>query len=275
MDLAAITEKYEAVWKPGYGAVAPDELMFIQSLISQHRPENFIEVGTASGLSGGFIANFMEAHGGQRLLSLDHDDTFFGDTTKPNGFLLPDLYKGTGVDVTLHKFTTALDIGKLDGQFEMAFIDANHQQPWPGIDMMCLYPRMTGPRIMIHHDLRLFMTQDTMFGIGPKYLFDQFPDSHRIRSEANEGNIFAVDLNLDQARFEALLSDLFKLPWSLRTPMQDAYVEKIEVILKEHYSEAFHSHFMRCLALNNTPAPVKVSAPGAPSILNRILRGNG
>jgi len=253
MELSDITQLLNQLIKPGYGAVAPDEVDFIQGLIATHKPKNFIEIGMASGMSTGFIARFMDDQGGGRLVSLDHDDTFFGDTSKHNGFLFPEIYQGTSVKSELIKFKTALDIHEIDGSFEMAFIDANHQQPWPAIDMMALYPRMTGPKIMVHHDLKLFMKQANMFGIGPKYLFDQFPESHRQRSTANDGNIFAVDLNLDQARFEALLTDLFKLPWSVRTPISPAYVAKIEAILKRDYSPALHSHFMRGLEHNNNP----------------------
>jgi hypothetical protein len=259
MELSEITELLKRFVKPGYGTVAPDEVDFIQSLIVKHKPKSFIEIGMASGMSTGFIARFMDAQGGGRLVSLDHDDTFFGDTTKPNGFLYPEIYQGDKVQSELVKFKTALDIHEIEGQFDMAFIDANHQQPWPAIDMMALYPRMTGPRIMVHHDLRLFMTQNNMFGIGPKFLFDQFPESHRQRSTANNGNIFAVDLNMDQARFEVLLTDLIKLPWSVRTPISPAYVAKIEAILKRDYSPTLHSHFMRCLEHNNTPPQVQDS----------------
>ena len=253
MELSEITALLQRLIKPGYGTVAPDEVDFIQSLIMEHNPKSFIEVGMASGMSTGFIARFMEEQGGGRLVSLDHDDTFFGDPTKPNGFLFPEIYQGDRVEAELIKFKTALDIHEIDGTFDMAFIDANHQQPWPAIDMMALYPRMTGPKIMVHHDLRLFMNQNNMFGIGPKFLFDQFPESHRQRSTANEGNIFAVDLNLDQARFETLLTDLIKLPWSVRTPISPAYTAKIEAILKRDYSPALHTHFMRCLEHNNNP----------------------
>ena len=246
MNAEDIRRRHAAVIKPGYGTVTPDELGFIQRLIERHRPESFVEIGMASGISTGFIASFMDENGGRRLVSLDHDDTFFGDTSKPNGFLVPELYAGTRVALELVKFKTAPDIQDIAGNFDMAFVDTNHQHPWPAIDMMCLYPRMTGPRIMIHHDLRLFMLQDKVLGIGPKYLFDQFPESHRERSTANDGNIFAVDLNIARDRFEALLTDLLKLPWSLRTPLTPAYVAKIENVIKRDFSPELLSHFRRC-----------------------------
>lgn len=251
MTLDEISELYMSYWKPGYGAVTPDELVFVQSLIQRHRPERFVEIGMASGLSTGFIARFLEDTGGKYLLSVDHDDTFFGDTTKPNGFLIPELYSGSEVDMDLRKFTTALDSASFEGTFDMAFVDANHQHPWPMIDMMALYPLMSGPKMMVHHDLRLYQNQDVMFGIGPKYLFDQFPDAMRIRSDANDGNIFAVYLSMPKAEFEDLCYDLVKLPWSLRGPVSDSYRTKILEMLERSYSPRFVEQFERCLKSYN------------------------
>jgi len=251
MNITKIATLFRTVWRTGYGSVAIDELGFMQELIARHRPRRFLEIGMASGLSTGFLARFMAENGGESLVSIDHDDSFFGDPTKPNGFLVPELYPGGATTVDLIKFCTSLDLERVPGSFDMAFVDANHQHPWPAIDTLALYPRMSGPKIVLHHDLRLFAKQDVMFGIGPKYLFDQFPESHRIRSEANEGNIFAVDLSIDQTRFEALMADLLKLPWSLRGPLPANTLEKIRTMLRQHYSSALLEHFDRIVATQN------------------------
>ena len=119
MNAEDIRRRHAAVIKPGYGTVTPDELGFIQRLIERHRPESFVEIGMASGISTGFIASFMDENGGRRLVSLDHDDTFFGDTSKPNGFLVPELYAGTRVALELVKFKTAPDIQDIAGNFDI------------------------------------------------------------------------------------------------------------------------------------------------------------
>lgn len=165
--------------------------------------------------------------------------------------MIPEIFEGGAVDLELFKFRIALDIHEIEGSFDMAFIDANHQHPWPMIDMMALYPRMTGPKIMIHHDLRLFQLQDVMFGIGPKYLYDQFPDDMRIKSTANNGNIFSVDLSMDHNRFEALCMDLVKLPWSLRTPLQPKFIDQITAMLERDYSKTMQDQFQRCIKAYN------------------------
>lgn len=255
MLLPEISELFDAHWKPGWGTVAPDELDYIQSLIRQHRPTHFLEIGMASGMSTGFIARFLEANGGQTLTSVDHDDTFFGDTSKPNGFLVPTLYKGTGVEVRLEKFKTALDVGGFRRTWEMAFIDANHQHPWPMLDTLAVAPYLTGAKVLIHHDLDLFMKQKQTIGIGPKYLFDQFPESHREASDANSGNIFSVSLDMPKEQLEGLAIKALQLPWSLRVTLQPRYIQQVRHMLATHYSPRLCNHFDHVLKNQNRPEP--------------------
>lgn len=253
MEHDEIRQRHKALLLPGYGTVFDDELIFIQDQIVAHKPRTFVEVGMASGLSTGFIAQFLEENGGQEFLSIDYDDTFFGDTSKPNGFLVPEIYQGTKVDVTLQKFAISLDVESMSRTFDMGFVDANHQHPWPVIDTLALYPFLTGPKLLLHHDLRLFASLSRLLGLGPKYLFDQFPESHRVQSAAREGNIFLLDLTLDKAVFEARMADAFLLPWSLLTPLQPPVIARIQELLETHYSANLLAVFNQALAFYNRP----------------------
>lgn len=250
MNSTEISSVFHKFWKPHWGSVSVDELEFIQDLVRMHKPKRFLEVGMASGLSTGFIARFLHENAGEEMTSIDYDDTFFGDPTKPNGFLVPEIFKENSPRLTLAKFKTSLDIDDLEKTFEMAFIDANHQHPWPLIDTLCLWPSLIGPKIVIHHDLRLFRKQDVMFGIGPKFLFDQFPERMRYVSTARNGNIFALNLHMSRDALEDIAMDAMKLPWSLRTPLQDPIINAFCAILKKHYRPRLLSHFERCLMMN-------------------------
>lgn len=239
MLASEIERIHEQFWRPGWGSVAADEMLYFQDLIAKHRPEGFIEIGTASGLSGGLICLLLEENGGQRFTTVDHDNTFFGDTTQENGFQLPLIYDGDKVQVTRHTFKIAADVPGLGETYDMAFVDANHQHPWPLIDTLCIYPVMTGPKLVFEHDLDLYRKQEPpIFGIGPKFLYDQFPDSHRDRATANNGNLFSVSLDLPQSKIEEIAKAAFMLPWSLRTPIGGKPMEKVRAVLTEHYDRS-------------------------------------
>lgn len=245
-SIESIQDIVNEFWKVGYGSIAVDESMFVQKLISGYMPKNFLEIGMASGMSGGLIASFMEKNQGERFVTLDHDNTFFGDSSKENGFLINDIYKGSDVEVQKRPFSTSLDLESVGLNFEMSFIDANHQHPWPIIDTLCLFPYLIGDKIIIHHDLELFLKQDVVFGIGPKYLWDQFPEKNKIKSTANNGNIFALKLqDMSLAELEGIAINAFSLPWSLRAPLQPTHLEKILSIFEKHYSADLCDAFAR------------------------------
>ena len=205
-DEDSLNEIYRNHWKMGWGSIAKDEVLFVQELIENYRPRDFIEIGMASGLSGGILANILEEIGAKTFTTIDYDNTFFGDSSKENGFLLSEIYSGSAVTVEKHPFTTSLDLSRLGKKFQMAFIDANHQHPWPALDTLCLYPFLEGEKIIIHHDLKLFKEQDVVYGIGPKYLYDQFADEFRIDSDANRGNIYALHLKNTDPEYIAKIS---------------------------------------------------------------------
>lgn len=246
MEQAEIARIHAEHWRVGYGSVTPDEMDYFQDLIARHRPRSFLEVGTASGLSGGLIALLLNEYGGERLVTIDHDNSFFGDRSKENGFLLPKIYPGGGVQVDFRPFTTATAMAASGEQFDMAFVDANHQHPWPLMDTLCLYPAMRGPKVMLHHDLDLYRKQDEVIGIGPKYLYDQFPHTHRDRSTANHGNLFSVSLDFPVEEMERIARDAFALPWSLRTKLFARRLDAFRQVLRAHYSTELLEVFEDC-----------------------------
>jgi hypothetical protein len=236
MELSELERIHTEHWRPGWGSVTWDEMEFFQDLIVEHRPKSFIEVGTASGLSGGLISLLMDENDGERFVTVDHDNTFFGDTSKENGFLLPEIYPSGRVEVVRKPFTVAADVPELGWQFEMGFIDANHQHPWPLMDTLCVYPMLRGPKILFQHDLDLYRKQTKVYGIGPKYLYDQFPQSRRSRATANNGNLFAISMDIPAEEVEQIAIDAFYLPWTLRSPINPRLLEKVRKVFARHYS---------------------------------------
>ncbi|UMB69017.1 class I SAM-dependent methyltransferase [Mycobacterium paraterrae] len=263
MDLPEIERIWNQHSRPSYWPVTADEMDYIQDLIKQHRPASFIEIGTASGLSGGLICLLLDEYDGKRFVTVDSDKTFFGDNTKENGFLLEPIYPGGKVEVSYLPLTIAADVPSMGETFDMAFVDACHQHPWPLIDTLCLYPVMGGSKVVVQHDLNLYRFQtDKIYGIGPKYLYDQFPHIYRDRSTKlginlpgwdNYGNIYSVSLDLPIARMEQIAKDGFAIPWSLAYTIPESRLDAIRTVFRTYYDPSLVAVFDKCVDKFNRP----------------------
>lgn len=240
-DIQRLHSRYKV---EGSGPISATEGTCFLRAIEEHRPTSFLELGTSSGLSTGLIANMLHDNGGERLVSVDVSARYYRDESLPTGFLVPELYQGDRVTVDLRSPLTSIGVAGWDETFEMGFVDGNHGHPWPVIDLLCLAPRLTGPRILFQHDLNLFRKQPISggqpfpHGIGPKFLFDQFPDSHRHRYSANGGNLFSVSLDMPQEQLEAIAIEAFALPWTTLRRMGGHRLEAFRDVLRSNYSPA-------------------------------------
>ena len=231
----------------GSGPITASEAKWMLRTIEEHQPESFIELGTSSGLSTGLLALMLHDNGGRRLVSVDVSDRFYRDPSRATGFLVPELYTGDRVTVDLRSPMTSIDVAGWEDTFDIGFVDGNHQHPWPLIDTLCLLPRMTGPKLLFHHDLNVYKKQRNANGVGPKYLFDQFPGSHRTRYAANQGNLFSVRLDLPREQIEELAIEAFQLPWTgLRWKKGRPYLEAFRVVLQSNYSSQLLEAFDDC-----------------------------
>lgn len=246
MQLAEIEDIQSQHLRPDYGTTTPDELNYIQKLIIKHRPKRFIEIGTASGLSTGFIARFMAENGGESLTSIDYSSKFFGQAEKPVGFLTPQIYQSGPVKIEIIPRKSALDLQDIGGTWDMAFIDANHQHPWPTLDTLAVAPHMRGSKVVIHHDLQLYRRFKELKGIGPRVLFNEMPDSHRHADIAGGWNIFSIDLKLDKALLEEVAIGALSMPWTSFPSLTPTEVRKFEAILAEHFSQNLLDEFRLC-----------------------------
>lgn len=225
-------------WKKGYGSISANEALFLQTGITNYKPKQFIEIGTASGLSTGFIALFMDENAGVNLTTLDLDTTFWVDRTKATGFLTEKIYQHDRVDIDFIRGEISPYInGHFPREyFDMAFIDANHQHPWPTLDMICLLPMMKPGSLIYHHDLALYKNQTPIFGIGPKYLFDQVPDEMKKVTSEPRGNIFFIRSPEDYTSMQQSLIDSLYLPWTIRNTIEESVIRSIAKIATDSWS---------------------------------------
>ncbi len=221
----------------GSGPIKASEAVCMLRAIEEHRPRSFIEVGTSSGLSTGLLARMLHDNGGERLVSVDVSQRFYHDESRASGFLVPEVYDGDRVAVDLRSPYTSIDVPSWDETFDMGFIDGGHAHPWPLVDTLCVLPRLTGSRILFHHDLTLYKRQPKARGVGPKYLYDQFPDTLRGRCDDGRGNLFWLKLDLPPERLEEAAIDAFALPWTASDwKGGEPVVGRFREVLRTHYS---------------------------------------
>jgi hypothetical protein len=130
----------------------------------------------------------------------------------------------------------------------MAFIDVHHQHPWPTIDTLLAAKQIRERVVIIHHELNLFMTHDSPIGVGPKYLYNQFPDVLRTCSSTLPSNIFSWQLQMPHEELVERAKASFALPWTLQTPLSDIFISRIEAFLSERYSHDLATRFLKCAA---------------------------
>ncbi len=253
MDRESIAAIHARHWRKGWGSVTVEEAGFILDAVAARRPRRFVEIGTASGLSGALIRLMLAAHGGERFVTHDVTDRFFGDTSRETGFLLEEVGGAEGVSVSRHVGRGAADLISRSERFDMAFVDANHRHPWPLLDSLYLAEVLEGSRIVIHHDLLLHRRGREPSGIGPKHLFDQAPEGRR--RAGGGGNIFMLDLSMKRAELAALAVSALHLPWSLDRPMSAEAREAARAMLKRSLPGHVLSAFDRAAAKFDRAAP--------------------
>jgi SAM-dependent methyltransferase len=255
MELAEIEALHRTHCGKDFGTTTPEELDYIQRLIAKHRPKRVIEIGTASGLTTGFIACFLAENGGGHVTSIDLAERFFAKPDEPVGYLARRIYTGSDVEIALHDKTTALDLDRLDGAWDMAFIDANHQHPWPLLDTLAVAPHLTGPRVVIHHDLQLYRRFKYLRGIGPRLLFNEWPAHHRHVDKANGWNIFSIDLTFPRETLEHVAIGALHMPWTAYPPLGSRTRARCAEMIARHYGTSLQAEFGECAEMHRMSAP--------------------
>jgi tetratricopeptide (TPR) repeat protein len=236
-------------WRRGYGSVSADEAGFIQDSILATKPKRVLEIGTASGLSTGFIAKFMSNLGAGELISVDLDTHFWVDRTKETGFLAQEIYTGEEVKVNIFRGQDSTHLPETyhEHKFDLAFIDANHHHPWPILDMISVLPILNPQARVIHHDLALYQWQKPVLGIGPKYLYDQFPDQFKVVTNDPRKNIFYIKTTENYLDFVQFIINSLYLPWTIRQPISALTINKFKAIINTYWSEDLLEIFEKCV----------------------------
>jgi predicted O-methyltransferase YrrM len=179
------------------GGIGSSDCFFLTALISILAPRRVIEIGTLTGFSTAIIAAAIYHQRGDRSAitvdTIDRHAHCIIDTTRPTGFEIPELIPDLVSTVRVHTGRESDLVREIasPGEFDLAFIDADHRHPWPLLDVLRLAPYLQNGAWIALHDIQLgsYGKSERAAGrqleavtpFGAEWLFDRWP-FRKIRS---------------------------------------------------------------------------------------------
>ena len=191
------------------GAIGGSEFFFLTAMASILAPQSTIEIGTSSGFSAALLAAALHRRNprSKEILvdTVDLHANYLVDQTKPIGFEIPDLVPDLAGAVAVHTQRESDFVRELARPHELllVFIDADHQHPWPLLDLLRVTPYVQSGGWVVLHDIQLgtmaatrpekaaTLTHGAPF--GAEWLFASWPFA-----KISGGNIGAVQLPRDR-----------------------------------------------------------------------------
>ncbi|MCL6283608.1 class I SAM-dependent methyltransferase [Ruegeria sp. 2012CJ41-6] len=256
-----LTDWFNARWAPQMGSIDGHDVSFLAALFGQHEPRQIVEIGCASGLSTSVLAMLAQRNGSASIASFDTAHQFYGDRSKPLGYLLNEALPHPDVSVQLFPGCDSLDVAeKIKEPIDLCFIDALHKHPWPLVDTMVMLPLMKPGGIIVHHDLHMFLNKGH-FATGPKVLHDRVPpkmqlnfrdlvdrNSHgRLLTRPFANNIYAFRVPQDIRSLAEKLSLGFCIGWDVNEQkvnwVHQDFALALRSIMKENYDPQVLQNF--------------------------------
>jgi hypothetical protein len=208
------------------GAIGFPEYCFLTAVASVLAPVRAVEIGTSSGFSSALLAAALHRRHPQShaplVETIDFHSRYLVDQTKPIGFEIPELLPQLPDAVRVHTSRESDFVRELARREELAFvfIDADHQHPWPVLDLLRVAPSVCNTGWVLLHDIQLgtmganAREKGEPFAhgapFGAEWLFARWPFP-----KISGGNIGAVQLPLNKAEIVPVALKLLALPFEM------------------------------------------------------------
>lgn len=215
------------------GDVGAPDAHFIMREVLDARTDTAVEIGTASGVSTGLLCFALDvAHQaglvgpGYRVLSYDASPAFYADPSHRVGDAAREIL---GDEMLAHiEFRNpaiALDAARELGPdaVDFLFIDADHQHPWPALDLLAMLPSLRRGATVALHDINLPLISPQFPDWGAKILFDGLPVRKRLARDGytpdGAPNVGSVVVPGDKRVLDAAVRRLIaSYPWQAVVP---------------------------------------------------------
>ncbi|HEX3818176.1 MAG TPA: class I SAM-dependent methyltransferase [Chthoniobacterales bacterium] len=209
-----------------FGMLPPPDIFFAAAVTSILAPAIAIEIGTASGFSAAILAKIIALRQAEKgaptatpfFHTIDYKDRYVADPGLPVGFAIERITPELRDRIAIHPLQDSSFCEQLvqAGALFFAFVDGNHQHPWPLLDVLRLQALMTGGWILLHDiNLPTLITRARAEGqtvefaptFGAKHVFDFWPGE-----KIQAGNIGAVKIPRERESLGELVRKLRALP---------------------------------------------------------------
>ncbi len=220
------------------GSIGNPDIAFLSAVVGATGATRAVEIGTASGVSASVIAAAMARGFEERgealppvlLDTIDRKDRCLFDDSKPIGFMVETITPELAPLVRIHTNGDATKAQEYAGKKELsfAFIDGNHQHPWPLIDALCLLPLMRPGAWMVMHDIDNPADRPAEHvRLGAKHVFQNWPGS-----KIEGGYIGAVQVPTDLGVVKPFVAGLLEQPFEVGESGWKRYGKQVKALAK-------------------------------------------
>src|SRR5258706_10849674 len=179
------------------GTISREDAAFLFDALIAERPQSVAEIGVASGVSTSFLSTLLSDRLPQsRLYAFDKLDHVYNEPSKPVGAFLYEVFGRVPPNVTLASGVGSSSIRSFAGRperFDFVFLDANHNHPWPCLDLLSILDIVRPGGWVALHDVNLPLTDSKFEGFGPLHLFRGWP-GEKVAALGNNAHIGAISL---------------------------------------------------------------------------------
>jgi predicted O-methyltransferase YrrM len=209
------------------GTIEASDYFFLTAFISILAPPRVVEIGTLTGFSAVVIAAALRRQPGdensKRVDTVDLAAQCFVDESRQTGFEIAESFPELASMIRVHVPHDSGVVSELAAadELDVAFIDANHQHPFPLLDLLRLAPYMRRQGWIVLHDIQLGTmgrkangTDETLrWGAaeGAELLFESWPFR-----KISGGNIGAVQLPEARSALIPFALRLMSRPWEIK-----------------------------------------------------------
>lgn len=231
--------------------IALHDALVLAEFIRALRPARVLEIGTASGVSAAAILWALDAIGDEpsprghrgsgaspdvRLHSFDVSPHCYFDPARPSGSATDTMTPSLKDRLRVHVGDARHAAGSLAAEgpaFDLAFIDACHDHPWPTLDLLWIAPLLRPGAWVVLHDVAYARMLDQRRArenrppkrseYGPEALFESWPGA-KVVGDGWAGNIGAIRIDDPAGLTPRLLHAALERPWEKQIPPEIAAI---------------------------------------------------